>query len=370
MKILHTESSVNWGGQELRTIEQMRWLLENGHETALAARPGSDIKRRAEEKGLAVFPVQFSGQYSPRAIFQARAIVREHGFEVADCHGGRDAMTMAFVQDLCAIVRTRHITQPLKGKWRRRWQWTYGCSHVIATAWCVKDGLAASRMTSPDRISVVGEWAGEEFFDISKREQYKAEVFDEFSIPRRHFLAATIGMLRQDKAQERLIYVAAEMKKRGRPMAVMIVGSGVRQNCPYEQGLYSLARSLGVKDLVFFTGYRDDIARLTQACDALVITSSLEAQSRTAPQGFASMTPVVASRVGGIPELVRPGETGWLAAPDDIQGYALALLEIMDHPEKARGIVERARGFAEGNLRIGAKMAQTLSIYRSIVKAH
>ena len=74
-----------------------------------------------------------------------------------------------------------------------------------------------------------------------------------------------------------------------------------------------LARELGLVDHVVFTGYRDDVPRLAQASDALVVTSRIEAQSRTVPQAFARAGPVVASRVGGFAELVAPAERGWRA---------------------------------------------------------
>ena len=72
MRILHTESSVNWGGQEYRVLEQMEWLRAHGHEPALAVRPGSDIGRRAQAKGLPVFDIAYTGHYDPRAIKAAR----------------------------------------------------------------------------------------------------------------------------------------------------------------------------------------------------------------------------------------------------------------------------------------------------------
>ena len=75
----------------------------------------------------------------------------------------------------------------------------------------------------------------------------------------------------------------------------------------------------------------EDIPRLTQACDAQVITSiSVEAQS-TVPQAFASMTPVVASRVGGIEELVADQKTGILVGIGDVLAYASALTDVLDN---------------------------------------
>ena len=119
MRILHTESSINWGGQEYRALEQMEWLQAHGHEPALAARPGSDIGCRARAKGLSVFDVAYTGHYDPRAIKAARKLIKQRGIEIADCHGSRDVMTFAFARDLIPVIRTRHVSQSLKKNYRR-----------------------------------------------------------------------------------------------------------------------------------------------------------------------------------------------------------------------------------------------------------
>jgi glycosyltransferase involved in cell wall biosynthesis len=123
---------------------------------------------------------------------------------------------------------------------------------------------------------------------------------------------------------------------------------------------------LGVADDVRFTGYRDDVARLTQAADILTIMSvAVEAQSRTAPQAFAARTPVIASNIGGVAELVADGETGRLVAPGDVTAYADAIERTLDDPTTTNRIVEAARALAMRDLTMDGKMAATLDSYRS-----
>jgi len=364
MRVLHTESSVNWGGQEYRALEQMRWLNNHGHEAVLAAKSGSAILERAGAWGLEAVAVEFRGHYNPRAIIGARRLVRERAIDVADCHGSRDAVTLAFARRLCPVIRSRHVSQALKGKVHRRLQWGWGCDHIIATAECIKDGIVDAGLSGPERVTVVGEWAGDEFFDTSGRTVESAEIRREFAISREIPVVLVVGMLRGDKAQEHLIDAAAILKRRGRPVACLIVGGGIRTQEGYEAKLRARVGAHGLRDSVIFTGYRDDVARLTRASDALCVTSvAVEGQSRAAPQAFACETPVVASRIGGVPELVVPGETGWLVEPGYAAGYADALLEVLDDPEGARAITARARTFAEAHLTLDAKMAETLAVY-------
>ena len=367
MRILNTESSVNWGGQEYRAQEQMKWFNGQGHHGILAARPGTEVARRAEEGGLEVIPMPFRGHYSPRAILQARRAIRRHAIDVVDCHGSRDAATFAFARDLCPVIRTRHITQPLKYKLHRRLLWRYGCDHVIVGAELVKNDLIASRLAPADRISVIGGWAQEAFFDVANRDEHRVSVRGEFAIPDGRPLITIVGMLRDDKGQDHFIRLLAEMRRRERPVSGLIVGSATQAG--YERELRDLAGDCGVADDIVFAGYRDDIQRVTQGSDVLAILSILEAQSRTAPQGFAGGTPVLAHRVGGLPELVRDGETGWLVGIGDTPGTADALCRILDGPEATREITVRARRFAEEHLRMETKLAETMAVYERAIQA-
>ncbi len=108
-------------------------------------------------------------------------------------------------------------------------------------------------------------------------------------------------------------------------------------------------------------------AQRRQLHAALLKSLRVEAQSRAALQAFASLTPVVASRIGGVGELVRAGETGWLVPPGDAIAYADAFCEILDGPEAAASITAGARQLAEASLRIDAKMAETLALYERLV---
>jgi len=82
------------------------------------------------------------------------------------------------------------------------------------------------------------------------------------------------------------------------------------------------------------------------------------------PESFAARCPVVASQVGGLPEIVRPDITGWLADPGDVAGFADRILDIRRDPARSAAIVARARDYAESNFRLDGQMQGTLAAYR------
>jgi glycosyltransferase involved in cell wall biosynthesis len=115
---------------------------------------------------------------------------------------------------------------------------------------------------------------------------------------------------------------------------------------------------------VVFAGHRTDVPDMIRAADVVLVPSATEAWSRIVPESFAIGRPVVASDVGGLPEIVTPGRTGWLAAPGDVAGYVDCIMQIRNDPRQAQAIVANARAFAETNFRLGGKMFSTLEAYR------
>jgi len=115
---------------------------------------------------------------------------------------------------------------------------------------------------------------------------------------------------------------------------------------------------------VILTGFRRDIPRIMRALDCLVVPSGQEAQTLVIPQAFATAKPVIASRVGGIPELVTDGENGLLIPPADPANLAEAMLKIATDPALASRLAAEGRRFAERELAVDVKMSQLLASYR------
>lgn len=368
MRVLHTESSRNWGGQEYRILEQMRWLADQGHFALLAARPDSDIMDRAQAMGLQTVGIEFTGHYNLRAVMALRRAVRRNRIELIDTHGSRDGMAALFARDLCPVVRSRHLSINVKAKWRRRLEWRLGADTVIATAQCIADHLLQRRLVRPDRVTVVGEWADDPFFDRMARTNDRIDVRAEFGVAEGEWLIGSIGMLRGDKGQEFFLRAIAELRRRGHAVRGLVIGCSTKDGSAYERSLHRLAEELGITQAVTFAGYREDIARLTRGLELVLLTSiGVEAQSRIVPQCFAAGTPVVASRVGGVPELVEDGRTGRLVECRDWQAYADASEILLGDAGACAAMVAAARIEAEAEMRLGSKMELTLDTYRRTI---
>lgn len=368
MQILHTLSGPNLGGLEFRVLDQARWLREQGHSVAIAAPPQSETLKLARSWGLATIGMSFNSPYSWSGALRLRHIVKRLRIQVIDAHGTPDAKASALCRDLCSLVRTWHFSRPLRTSWRRRLEWKLGCHRVITTSQGGARDIMTAGFAGQGRISVVGEWADRDFFVGADKGALRHAAREQLAIDPAAFVVATIGMLRPDKRQEDLLRVVQVLRQRGLPARALVVGAPTRATAAYGKLLHDLAAELGIGDYVTFAGHREDISNVIHAADAVLVPSINEAWSRVVPEAYASLCPVVASAVGGLPEIVHPGRTGWLAPAGDVAGFADHLAWIWSHPGEAARIAGQARMFADRNLMLSQKMAETLGAYEAAME--
>lgn len=365
MQILHTLSGPNLGGLEFRVLDQARWLRDQGHAVAIAAPPQSETLKLARSWGLATIGMDFNSPYSWSGAMRLRQLVKDLRIQVIDAHGTPDAKASALCRDLCSLVRTWHFSRPLRTSWRRRLEWRLGCHRVITTSQGGARNIITAGFAQARRISVVGEWAEQGFFVETDKPALRSAARQALAIDPAAFVVATVGMLRPDKRQEDLLRVVHVLRQRGLPARALVVGAPTRATLSYGQRLHELVAELSIGEYVTFAGHREDTASIIHAADAVLVPSINEAWSRVVPEAYAARCPVVASAVGGLPEIVHSGVTGWLAAAGDVEGFADHLSRIWLHPGEALRVAEQARRFADRHLLLSQKMAETLEAYEA-----
>jgi glycosyltransferase involved in cell wall biosynthesis len=363
MRILHTIPGRNWGGMEQRVLDQMRWLLAHGHETWLATPMDGESYRRASDAQLPVEAFTFDRPWAPGTLMGMRRLVKRLKPNVVDAHVTRDTKALMGALDLIALVRSRHITQPLNAGFGRRLQWRTIPDHVIAVAGCVRDMLVARGLVAPLCCSVVGEWADDRFFADATPSLRPA-----LGLSADDIVIACVGMLRPDKGQDILLEAFARVTGSLPTARLLLIGAPTGESRAYAQGLETRAAGIG---RVTFTGYRDDIPALLDASDLVVVPSRLDAQSRIVPQAFARRKPVITTRTGGLPELIEDGITGCLVAPEDTDALARAIVRIASDRALRERLASAGHDVARESLRLDTKMEETLAAYRSaLTRAH
>jgi glycosyltransferase involved in cell wall biosynthesis len=144
-------------------------------------------------------------------------------------------------------------------------------------------------------------------------------------------LVIIVARLSTEKNHRLFLDVAARLRDRAPGAHFLIVGDG-----PLRESLQARAAQQGISDRVHFLGIRRDVPTLLAAADVFALTSDMEASPMSILEALACGTPVVATRVGSVPETVRQGATGFLVPPGDVQAMADCLLALLTDPDLAR----------------------------------
>jgi len=166
----------------------------------------------------------------------------------------------------------------------------------------------------------------------------KAEIRSALEIPSESIVIATVGRLTAVKGQDTLIRAIAECLRHGEKVFILILGEGELRS-----DLETLSAELGIAEAIRFLGWRSDVASVIDACDIFCLPSLNEGMGKAIVEAMAMGKPVIASDVGGIPDLVIPGENGILVPPGDSNALAKAILNLRDHPEARVKMGEQGR---------------------------
>jgi glycosyltransferase involved in cell wall biosynthesis len=326
-------SSFEPGGTEHQMIELARRLDRAKFDVHLACfhKRGAWLPRaEAAASSISEFPI--SGFRRPSTVTQARrfsAWLTERGIAVihtANLYAnifGLPAAAAAGVPVRIANRRGLNSSRTIGQIALQRA--AYSCAHVVVT----NSRAAADRLrheqVSNDRIRVVPNG-----IDTSL---YAARP-DRRPIRR----IVTVANLRKEKAHEVLLEAAAMVVRRFADIELLFVGDGSRR-----AELEAIARRHGVERHTRFLGHCDDVPAILSSSDLFVLPSRSEALPNAVLEAMAAGLPVIAMRVGGIPEIVDHQRTGVLVGPDDARALGFAMLDLIQWPEHAYALGDKAR---------------------------
>ncbi|MEY3479774.1 MAG: D-inositol 3-phosphate glycosyltransferase [Verrucomicrobiota bacterium] len=368
LKILLLESSPHWGGQEDRLIREAVWLQQRGHKVMLACNDNAAIIGRAGGAGVEVRAIPFRANVDVPGLLALAKLVRREQPDIIHAHSSKDAwFSFWFHLAGLPVVRSRHMTLPDTMPRGRRFIYRHGCRRLIAAAGFIARTMHCSLGVPAERIDVIGESVDLEEFTPGDGSEFRRE----FGIPDKSPLFGIVAMLRGEKGHDTFLLAARRALKQLPEARFVIVGSGTQSSDVEEQINAILAEEF--KELpgnrVIMTGFRRDIPRIMRAIDCLVVPSRHEAQTLVIPQAFATGKPAIGSRVGGIPEILKDGENGFLIEPDDVEALADRMLRVGSDSELASRLGGAGKSFAERELGVDLKMEKLLRSYRKAIQA-
>lgn len=318
LRILHTEASLGWGGQEIRILTEARQCAAMGHEVRLICDPDSDIFRAAPAFGITptAIPLKRKSLGALRAI---RAVFSAWRPDIVNAHSSIDHWLSALARlgrgGRPPIVRTRHISAPVSRNLTARWLYNRGCEAVMTTSRAMVRDLTVDGFLSPDHVAAVPTGIDTDRFSPGPRAAARAQL----RLPGDAFIFGTIATLRSWKGHGFLLDAFA--KVRGGNTLLLIVGDG-----PQEANLREQILRLGLKERVHMVGRQDDVVPYLRAIDLFVLPSyGNEGVPQALLQAMSCEVPAIVTRVGGMPELVEGLEGIDIVEARDVDGLRLAM---------------------------------------------
>ncbi len=360
--ILHTEWSGGWGGQEMRIVAESVALRTRGHNVAIACQPDSQILREAKAAGLPTVPMRMRKGLDVAGIARCVQAIRARDIHLVHTHSSPDAWTCGIAARLAGVrvVRSRHLSTPVKPGWTSRFVYGRLADRVITSGQAIRDHLVAINALDPARIVSIP--AGIDVQRFSPATDSRA-VRRELGLADADFVIGIVAVLRSWKGHAHLIDAVHQLCAQYVPAKLLIVGAG-----PQEDALRHKVKQLGMDARVLMLGYRTDVPRLIGAMDCSVLPATKnEATSQALPQAMAMKIPVIATAVGGLPEVVIHQQTGLLIPPGDIEALYSALLRVHQHPAEAKQMAERGYAHVHANFTFEQMVDRTEDVYRDLL---
>ncbi|HZZ94550.1 MAG TPA: glycosyltransferase [Usitatibacter sp.] len=361
LRILHTESSLGWGGQEIRVLTEASGVARHGHAVLLAAPREARIFREAPRFGVeaVALPVARKGV---RGVVALRRLLARGRFDVVNSHSSTDswlaALALRSLGDGPALVRTRHISAPVPRNAATRWLYGHATRSIVTTGERLRaqvmdeTGVAAARVVSiPTGIDLARFQPGD-----------RAQARHELGLPAPATLIGIVATLRSWKGHRFLLEALAALERPG--VHLVIVGDG-----PQREALGAQVDRLGIGARVLFAGNRDDVAPWLRAFDLFCLPSyANEGVPQSLMQAMACALPVVTTAVGSIPEIVADGINGVIVPAQDAPALAAALGSLLDDAPRRASLA--ARALADARERFGAErmVERMIDVFRAAAR--
>jgi glycosyltransferase involved in cell wall biosynthesis len=363
---LHIDTARTWRGGQNQVLLTVNGLRELGHRAALVAHPDGELRRRADE-GLELIPLAPRSEMDLTAAWRLARVIkrmRPHVVHAHDAHGIAMASlalslggATAREREAPVLVAARRVDFHLKGNSFSRWKYRQ-VDCFIAASEAIRHLLIADGVPADRTVTV------HEGIDIDHvRAAPLVDVHQAFWLPHHAPVVGNVAALVPHKGQRHLIEAARMVVRQIPDARFVILGEG-----ELREALERQVREYHLEKHVFLPGFRTDVLGCIKSFEVFAMASITEGLGTSLLDAMACSLPIVATRTGGIPEVVEDGKTGLLVPPRDHAAMAQAIVALLSDEGLRRRMGEA--GFARVNERFTVErmVAETAAVYARLVR--
>ena len=341
LRILHVDPEQHWGGGETQVLGLTRYLHQAGHISHVATPLHGVLAQHLQHDNLAVQPLSIRNHLDGLAGWRLRRLVRRERYDLVHFHTARAHALSPWLHALpVRRLVTRRMDYPIKAGWLSRFLYGRQVDMVIAISSGVASALGTAHISDRAIRIIPSGIDTKQFLPTASQ---RMAIRRQYGLGEDTTVILMAGALTKRKSPCTLIEAAAQLhshRQQGQhagqtnqalSLHYLICGDG-----PLRQELETRVRSLGLASMFHFAGFCRDVPAYLAAADIFVHTPVWEGLGVAVIEALAAGLPVVASRVGGIPELITDRETGLLISAQDPSALCNALLQCAYHPDWAK----------------------------------
>jgi glycosyltransferase involved in cell wall biosynthesis len=320
LRIMHLDTGTGFRGGQRQLLLLARGLRQQADEQVVVCPEDSGLEGRARAEGLRVFTLPTYDPGHAHGILQLRQQLQLEPVEILHAHDGR-GQTIAWLASLGMPVRrvaSRRVTFLPSSLHRHRLVYGRPCHGIIAISEFIKQLLLKSGVPEakiaviPDGVEVPAELP-----EGAARGRARAQ----WGFGEGEFVVGHVGAFTPEKGQDVAVAAVLLLAERLPQVRLLLVGDG-----PLLRVLKVQGQVRGVQGRVRLLGELENLADFFAGLDLFIMPSRAEGLGSSALEAMAHDLPVVASRVGGLPEITEEGKTGWLVPPDSPEALADAIM--------------------------------------------
>jgi len=350
VRVLHTEWSDGWGGQEIRIITEMEGVRERGVDVRLACREKSRIKEEALKRGFKVYTLDFKGNTDFKTLFNLMKIIKRDKIDIVNTHSGKDTWVGGLASKFSGakFIRTRHLSNKINPS--RLNFINEIADFIITTGEGVRNDMIKFNRIDPQKIVSIPTGIDEKIFDPEKFD--KNELKKKFGYKGK-IVIGTLGVLRKVKGHKYLIEAAKKLLQKRDDLEFVIAGDGPLKT--------ELEESIKGEKGIRLLGHQNP-AEFLASIDIFVLPSLNEGVPQSLMQALAMNVPSVASDVGSVKDLY---DNNFLfSKPADSEDLAQKIEEIIENKDR----FGNTRELILKNFTKEVMVDKVLDVYQKVLK--
>jgi len=362
LSLFQIDAGKDWREGQRQSFFLAKELKRNGYSFQFVVQPGSPIHQKASDARLPVLQLKISGKTDALSILRLSLAMKRKKCRLVNFHDAHSVAVGSAAASLAKVpikVISTRADFPLKKNVLSRRKYAKNVDAIIAISEGVKNVLVEGGIDAK-RIHVIPD--GIDFTPYEDKTS-KDYLRREFSFAPDDFLVGFVTQLSDNKGHKYLIQISKHLREHTPKIKIIIVGEG-----PLQMELNKKVKEIQGKDVVFFLGFREDIPQILNSLDVFVHSSYHKGLGSIIMDAMACRLPVVATRVGGIPEMVDHQKTGLVVPPQRPKSLAKAIIKMYEDRELAHLLGQRGYEHVHKKFSAESMASKTIDLYEELAK--